>query len=187
MFKRFCLAVIIMACTIGAVVLILLLTAPSRAGARRPCPPVPDAWAAKVVRWVDGDTVKAPVPGHAKPRSLRLAWIDAPEKTQPFGPKATAYARELTGDSRCSFVLIGYDRYCRPLVAVWDANLHLVNYELARAGLAWPYKRDTTRTIKKLAAQAKAEGRGLWAQKHAEDPATHRRWRRLAPKLWPAP
>jgi micrococcal nuclease len=39
----------------------------------------------KVTRILDGDTLEVPV--DPKPVRVRLAQIDAPEKTQPFGTK----------------------------------------------------------------------------------------------------
>ena len=83
----------------------------------------------RVVRVVDGDTVRVLVEGQREDISVRLIGIDTPETVAPgrpvecFGPQASEFARQVLGDAR---VLLEFDptqgetdRYDRTLAYLW--------------------------------------------------------------------
>lgn len=135
----------------------------------------PDAFSARVVRVVDGDTLLAELPGTAAVR-VRIIGVDTPETVKPdtpvrcYGPQASAFtkhllppgttihaAHEAGGDT---------DKFGRQLWDVWLPDGRFLESVLAAAGAAraypYPPQVDYADLIAQLAAQARASGRGLW-------------------------
>src|SRR5664279_955456 len=110
-----------------------------------------------------------------RPRSLRLAEVDFPEKAQLRAREARALANRLAlgrdvnveearlaGGSREAYVTLPGGRS--------------LSAELVRAGLAWPSKRRAGRLASSLAVlemRAMSDRRGVWAEPAAPPPATH--------------
>lgn len=125
----------------------------------------------------DGDTFYMAIEG--KPTRLRLAQIDAPEKAQPFGRRAEQSLRDLIGKRQVTVTWAQTDRYGRPIVQV-EAGGQDVNAEQVRRGYAWVYRQYATdRNLATLEAEARNEGRGLWADPHPVPPW---KWRKEHPK-----
>lgn len=141
---------------------------------------------ARVVGVSDGDTITV-LDAARRQHKVRLAGIDAPEKTQAFGQAAKrhlsdlAYGRNVTLDC-----LPKPDRYQRLLcvvqVAGQDANLAQI-----RAGYAWWYRayaREQTPERQSAYAQAedsaRAGRRGLWRDPEPEAPWDYRHAKRSA-------
>lgn len=133
-----------------------------------------DTFAGWVVRVLDGDTVEVLVDQH--PRRVRLAGIDAPEKSQPFGNRAKQQLAELVGGQKATVDWRKLDRYGptvgKVIVDGKDANLAMLN-----AGLAWWYRKYASeqepadRVIYEATeTKAKAERRGLWADPNSVPP-----------------
>ena len=129
----------------------------------------------RVVRVVDGDTIKVDL-GDGRPESVRYIGVDTPETVKPntpvqcFGKAASAYNERLVeGESvRLRYDAERRDRYGRLLAYVYRRRDGLfVNEALVRGGYA------TTLTIppnvahadqfRSLERRARARGRGLWS------------------------
>jgi len=138
-------------------------TAGDRAGTR-----------ARVVRVVDGDTVRVRLDGREEP--LRYIGIDTPETKRPntpvqcFGRRADERNRRLVADRsvRLRFDVERRDRYGRLLAYVYrEPDGLFVNAALLREGYAQPLTVPPNvahgREFSRLAGQARRAGRGLWS------------------------
>jgi micrococcal nuclease len=157
----------------------------SRAGVSAPAvvdpgpvesPQVPAAaFSASVVRVVDGDTLVARV-GRGPDVRVRVIGIDTPETVKPntpvrcYGPQASAFTKHLLPAGvvvRAAHESGGdVDRYGRQLWDIWLPDGRFLESVLAASGAAraypFPPQTEHATLLIRLAAQAKAEGRGLW-------------------------
>ncbi len=133
----------------------------------------PVSQTANVISIKDGDTIEVLLNGKAQ--RIRLGHIDCPEKNQPFGTKAKQFT-----SAKCFGQLITlshtrqYDRNKRLIADVILSNGDTLNRELAKAGLAWHYKKysaDSSYSL--LENRARMAKRGLWVEKEP-----------VAPWLW---
>ncbi len=123
---------------------------------------------ATVERVVDGDTVVLSG-GIGK---SRLIGVDTPEVyggAECFGREASAFAKRLLDGARVRVARQAEptDRYGRALVDLWLADGRHVNALLVERGYAQPMTvppnvRYAARHVR-LAREARAAGRGLWA------------------------
>lgn len=116
----------------------------------------------KVVAVADGDTITV-LREHEQVK-IRLSGIDAPEKAQAFGNRSK---QTLSGMVHGKDVLVlecGTDKYRRTLGRVYLDGLD-VNAEQVRQGMAWVYRRYTSKDspLYAVEGEAKAAKRGLWA------------------------
>src|SRR5262245_27335968 len=126
-------------------------------------------YAARVVSITAGDTLKAVHEG--REILMRLRWIDAPEQGQPFGPQATKALSDLVAGRLVTVRDYGPDRSGRRLVDVTLTDGRSLNRELVRLGWAWWARKDSKDvTLGTLEADARAAGRGLWADAHPIPP-----------------
>ena len=117
--------------------------------------------AGQVTRVIDGDTLELTVEGD-RVVSIRLAQIDAPERSQPYGSEATAALSALTLGNRVRVDVVTLDRYGRTIGEIYREELH-VNSEMVRQGHAWAYTRyATSLEIIDLEDEARQHERGLW-------------------------
>lgn len=130
-----------------------------------------------VVAIADGDTLTARCgePGAYEQVKVRLAEIDAPERTQPFGNRSRQHLAELCFQQQAAIRPTTRDRYGRTVARVecqgQDANLQQV-----RAGMAWAYTRYLTDpAIANEQDAARAARVGLWAER---EPVAPWEWRR---------
>ena len=134
----------------------------------------------RVVGITDGDTITV-LDARNQQHKIRLAGIDAPEKTQAFGPASKmnlstlVFGREVTLD--CGKT----DRYRREICVVVVAGKDANRAQVA-AGMAWwyrQYQREQTalqRTAYEAAEASARAGRiGLWQD---ADPVAPWMWRR---------
>ena len=98
-----------------------------------------EALPGRVVRVTDGDGLVANVPGFGR-LNVRLAYMDAPEHDQSWGPEAKAALASLAVHLDIRLRLLYRDRYARA-VAVVSAGDMVFNEELVRHGHAWVYPR----------------------------------------------
>lgn len=125
-------------------------------------PPAPAAPTWLVVSVHDGDTVRALDPEKVEHR-VRLTGIDAPELGQAFGRVARDRLRELALRQRVVVHLHDRDRYGRDL-ATLEAGGQDLNRQLVAEGLAWHFTRYSDDAgLAAAEAEARAAGRGLWA------------------------
>ena len=146
------------------IVLALLLTAFQAAAAGFP---------GEVVAVLDGDTIE--VLHDKRPVRVRLASIDAPEKSQPFGQRSRQALAALVFRKRVEVHDQGTERHGRTLgVVIVDGTN--VNAEQVRHGYAWVYRAYSNNpTLLALESEARAEGRGLWADVNPVPPWDFRR------------
>lgn len=152
-------------------------------------PPYAAALEGQVIHIADGDTVTVLDDQH-RSHKIRIAGIDAPERRQPFGRRATEALSLLAKNRRVSISGGKTDRYqrrigiirvaptdcmsCAPSV---DVGLSLIN-----AGLAWHYRayeREQSRSDReqyRLAEDgARARQDGLWTDAAPTPPWEWRR------------
>ena len=127
----------------------------------------------RVVRVVDGDTIRVVVDGREEP--VRYIGVDTPESVKPgspvecFAKAASAENRRLVGGGRVRLETDAEerDRYGRLLAYVYRGGT-FVNAELVRRGYAKPLTippnvRHADR-FASLARDAREAGRGLWGR-----------------------
>jgi len=126
-------------------------------------------YTARVVSITDGDTLR--VVSEGRELVIRLRWIDAPEKGQPFGDQARQALSELLAGQVVIVRDYGPDRHGHRLAEVVLSDGRNVNREMVRLGWAWwfrKYSRDVA--LGTLEADAQAARRGLWADPHPTPP-----------------
>lgn len=122
----------------------------------------------RVTGVADGDTLYVDING--KSTRIRLAEIDAPEKSQAYGRRSEQSLRELVGKSQVALTWRDIDPYGRPVVKVQVDGLD-VNAEQVKRGYAWVYRQYShDANLIALEANAKAAGLGLWADPHPVAP-----------------
>ncbi|HLA74786.1 MAG TPA: thermonuclease family protein [Gammaproteobacteria bacterium] len=130
----------------------------------------------QVVGISDGDTLKVLIDG--KEMKVRLAEIDAPEKTQAFGERAKQSLSELAFAKQARVVEQDIDRYGRTVGKIYVDNLD-VNAEQVRRGMAWVYpqyaKDPNLYRIEREAREAKV---GLWVDANPIPPWQYRKSKR---------
>lgn len=124
----------------------------------------------KVVGVADGDTLTVLI--EREQIKVRLAGIDAPEKSQAFGNRAKQSLAELCLGEVAHLAEQGKDRYKRTLAQV-TCNQTDVNAEQVRRGFAWAYRKYLPADSPLFAIEQKAqeEQLGLW-----RDPAPMPPW-----------
>lgn len=128
----------------------------------------------KVVGVTDGDTLTALCAGNQQVK-IRLAEIDAPEKTQPFGERSKQSLSSLCFDREAEINPLTTDRYGRTVARVRCEGAD-ANAEQLRRGMAWVYdKYVTDRSLYALQDEARGAKRGLWVD---QNPIPPWEWRR---------
>lgn len=111
----------------------------------------------------DGDTLTVR-DGNAK-TLLRLAEIDAPERTQPYSQMSRRNLIALCKDKPISFEPVTVDRYGRT-VAMVTCDGVVLNWRQVQDGLAWRFTKYLTQpgTCLPLEREARDARRGLWRE-----------------------
>lgn len=127
----------------------------------------------RVVGVADGDTITVLTDGRESIR-IRLAEIDAPEKSQAFGQRSKQALSDMVFGKTVRVEQKDVDRYGRVVGRIFIGGTD-VNAEQVRQGMAWAYRqylRDTTLiTVEKEAREAR---RGLWSDPHPVPPWEYR-------------
>lgn len=121
----------------------------------------------------DGDTIT--VLAGKKEVRVRLAEIDAPEKSQAFGQASKQSLSALCYRKRTSVQVREVDRYGRVVGHVLCDGMDANRTQLAN-GMAWVYTtyvRD--RSLYRIQDEARSARRGLWAD---QTPVAPWEWRR---------
>ena len=137
--------------------------------------PAGESDTARVVRVVDGDTIRVALPSGEE--RVRYIGIDTPESVKPgspvecFAKRASAFNERLVAGERVRLVrdVEERDRYGRLLAYVYRERDGLfVNAELVRRGYAtvatFPPNVAHERDFRRLAERARLSGRGLWSK-----------------------
>lgn len=132
--------------------------------------------ALRVVSVADGDTLTVADSLQQQTR-VRLAYIDAPEKSQAFGQQAKKKLISLCAQSQNVHVeQVDKDQYGR-VVGVVQCDGVNANAEMVKAGLAWVYRRYAPQgsPLYQYEAEAKRSRLGLWQEKRPTPPWEYRR------------
>lgn len=122
----------------------------------------------------DGDTVHFESDG--KTLKLRLEGIDAPERSQPFGPESGASLRSWILGKSIRVRVTTEDTYGRLVGTAYAENGKNINAAMVAAGLAWWYRYfSDDATLERLEGEARSARRGLWSQNNPEAPWDYRR------------
>ncbi len=145
-------------------------------------PALSETLSGTVERVKDGDTVRMRLLDGGK-ADLRLAGIDAPEKTQPFGRAAGRRLAALCLGKPAEAGWRDTDRFERPVGRLFCDGRD-VGRVLIAEGLAWHFKRYArTQPIDERVGDSTAEAEartamaGLWAE---PDPVPPWEWRKAA-------
>lgn len=126
-----------------------------------------DTITGRVVGVADGDTVTVLDAQHVQ-HKIRLAGIDAPEKSQPFGNRSKQSLSDLAFDKAVVVETDKRDRYGREVgkVLVNGRDVNLIQVE---RGMAWHYKAyaseqsvNDQRLYEAAETGARTAKRGLW-------------------------
>ncbi|MET3998854.1 thermonuclease family protein [Marinobacterium sp. MBR-109] len=121
----------------------------------------------KVVKVSDGDTITILVSGNNQ-RKVRLAEIDAPERGQPYGSRATQMLADMVAGRSVQVRSNGVDRYGRTIGRVFSSGRD-VNKSMVEMGGAWVYRQYMTDPdFLKVEKKARADMAGLWALPKSE-------------------
>ena len=103
---------------------------------------------------------------------LRLAEIDAPERTQPYSQVSRHNLEALCKDAKAvEFKRVDTDRYGRTVAHVWCDSVH-VNWRQVEDGLAWCFKKYLKQpdVCLPLERAAKENRKGLWRDPSPQSP-----------------
>jgi endonuclease YncB( thermonuclease family) len=125
----------------------------------------------RVVRVLDGDTVdvrKTAESDTVKPYRIRLAEIDAPETSQPYGKDSTALLSTLVLGHTIDLYYIECDGRRRIVGSLMIGTLY-VNAEMVKRGAAWFYSEySDSAALYDLENRARDAKFGLWALPKAQ-------------------
>lgn len=131
------------------------------------------AFAHQVIGIADGETLTLLV--DEKPLKLRLAGIDAPERSQAFGHAARKSLAELCLNKDASYRTQEIDHYGTPVALVSCAGIEANRAQIER-GMAWVADRSNRDfTLPALQMMARRDRKGLWADAASVPPWEYRR------------
>lgn len=126
---------------------------------------------AKVIGVKDGDTVVV-LDSLNNQTTLRLAEVDCPEKSQPFGTKAKQFTSDQIYLKTIKYVVTDTDRYGRSIAKIYyDEDNKYLSAEIIKAGMGWHYKRySTSKELALFEDNAKKNKIGLWIDNNPIEP-----------------
>ena len=135
-----------------------------------------DTLIAKVVGIKDGDTVVV-LDSLNNQITLRLAEVDTPEKSQPFGTKSKQFTSDQIYLKTIKYVVTDTDRYGRSIAMIYyDEDNKYLSAEIIKAGMGWHYKRySTSKELALFEDNAKKNKIGLWID---NNPVVPSEWRK---------
>lgn len=135
-----------------------------------------DTLTAKVVGIKDGDTVVV-LDSLKNQITLRLAEVDTPEKSQPFGTKSKQFTSDQIYLKTIKYVVTDTDRYGRSIAMIYyDEDNKYLSAEIIKAGMGWHYKRySTSKELALLEENAKKNKIGLWVDNNPINPSEWRK------------
>jgi len=142
-----------------------------------------------VIGIADGDTltVRCETPDGMENVKVRLAEIDAPEKSQAFGSRSRQHLATLCFNRSAVIRSQSMDRYGRTVARVECEGVD-ANVEQVSAGMAWVYdKYVIDRDLYRVQDEARAARRGLWTDADPVPPWEWRLNRSERRKTWISP
>ena len=111
---------------------------------------------------------------------MRLYGIDAPESDQPFGRESTRALQQMVRSRPLALDVFAHDQYGRAIGLLYPRGgdpRQSLNVAMVREGWAYCYHRKGrySHGLDAAQRQARAAGRGIWAQETVERPWTYRR------------
>lgn len=162
------LAILVVAC------LISLSTTPRRESRQRGQAYPGDVVVGKVVSIADGDTLTV-LDETDRQHRIRLFGIDAPEKAQPFGRRSKENLADKVFGATVRVEVVDVDRYGREVGRIYRGG-RFINLEQVRDGYAWRFSAfDRHHEFDAAEAEARRQGRGLWAARNPTPPWEFRR------------
>jgi endonuclease YncB( thermonuclease family) len=134
----------------------------------------------KVISIADGDTLT--ILDHSKRQiKIRLAAIDAPERSQPFGNRSRQSLSDICHQKLADVAVVDTDRYGRSVGVVSCEGVQ-ANEAQVQSGMAWVYRKHAKgfAHLHGLEDKAKAARRGLWSDPSPVPPWEWRRAKRNA-------
>ena len=139
-----------------------------------------DTISVKVVGITDGDTITV-LDANKQQIKVRLAGIDAPERSQSFGMRARKHLGDEIFGKIIELEIRGTDKYKRTLGIVYFNNQD-INEKMIKDGFAWFYKKYASSQPEEEAARyeaaeeaAKSEELGLWSMNNPTPPWVYRK------------
>jgi endonuclease YncB( thermonuclease family) len=137
----------------------------------------PAVYVGKAIKVSDGDTITLETRDYERVR-VRFYGIDAPEMSQPSGPRSMEALQKLIANQEVSVEEVDVDRYSR-VVGLVSLNGRLINLALVEGGWAWLYPdycrlSSLCQAMAKAETQARSQAVGLWAE---PNPIPPWRWR----------
>ena len=132
----------------------------------------------QVVHVADGDTIT--IKTDAGKMKIRLFAIDAPEKSQPYGPQSTGILKALIGGSYVQARVMATDRYGRKVATVF-CDKQDINAEMLRLGAAWHFKKyhhpssPLYERYDDIERSARNNRKGLWNRDNPTPPWEYRK------------
>lgn len=125
---------------------------------------------AKVVGIKDGDTIEILL-SNKTTKVLRLAEVDCPESSQPFGKNARQFTSKEVFGKMITYYEIDTDRYGRTIAKIYYNDKKYLSEELIKNGFGWWYERySKDKYLSDLQDSAKVNKIGLWQDKNAISP-----------------
>lgn len=130
----------------------------------------------KVIGIKDGDTVVV-LDSLNNQTTLRLAEVDCPEKSQPFGTKAKQFTSDQIYQKTIKYVVTDTDRYGRSIAMIYyDTDNKYLSAEIIKAGMGWHYKKySPSKELATFEINARKNKIGLWIDENPIEPA---QWRK---------
>ena len=130
----------------------------------------------KVIAIKDGDTVVV-LDSLNNQITLRLAEVDTPEKSQPFGTKAKQFTSDQIYLKTIKYVVTDTDRYGRSIAMIYyDEDNKYLSAEIIKAGMGWHYKRySKSKELALFEDNAKKNKIGLWIDNNPIEPSEWRK------------
>ena len=129
----------------------------------------------KVIGIKDGDTVVILLEGNIQ-KTLRVAEVDSPENSQPFGKNAKQFTSDQIFGKQINFIETDTDRYGRTIAKIYYDNKYL-SAEIIKAGFGWWYYHySNDKNLEMLEDEASKNKIGLWSDPNSIPPWE---WRKL--------
>lgn len=106
---------------------------------------------------------------------MRINQIDAPERSQPYGPESTQCLASHLGTNSLQVCSDGKDKYGRTVASI-TVNGNDVSAMMVASGCAWAYTKylEDGSDLPSIQASAQYAGIGLWASGIAQAPWQYR-------------
>ncbi len=141
----------------------------------------PEEIQGKVTAIIDGRTVEVAAQDGERYR-VSLYGIDTPEVGQNYAEQARAFLEKLTLNKKVSIRLEGKDRLGNRLGRIYLRDGTDPRVEILKAGFAWTSEKQPVPELESIRQEAKAQGKGLWAD---ENPVPPWKWRRQQSMMEP--